>query len=460
MTSATSSAKRPLTNITKDEIYRSQSLELSLTPPETPPGQERQAKIIHNWPEPDVALEEDPARKRIKLVQSSGEVLAEINDFDVVEQDVLLLHAPKQRYAHTKKHPVPSIENDREMLVAVDVVGLNPIDWKAPDFGWGLPKLPCISGRDLAGRVVKAPLAHSRFRRGDKVMAISTDYRDNRKAAYQQYSVVSDFNACRLPHHVSAQQAAPLGVAFVAAALSLGICMGLDFGLSRKGVRGPNILRTVQALPRDSLPQDIRGECFDSIKAGDGAIAGEWIAIWGGSSASGCCAVQLAKMAGLKVIAIIDVAKNGERMLKLGADLLVDRLDSGRAIDIVKGVTKGKLRFALDTRGKDSAKLLAEAMKAERSGNEPKAHLVGLTGLPKEPTDGVVYHSVPIKAFHEAPQLGEGLMVWLEKLLDSNMLITPDIEIAEGGLEGINAALDKLRDGTVNGPRIVVPLYT
>lgn len=37
------------------------------------------------------------------------------------------------------------------------------------DFGWGLPALPCISGRDLAGKIVKAPKAKSRFQVGDKV---------------------------------------------------------------------------------------------------------------------------------------------------------------------------------------------------------------------------------------------------------------------------------------------------
>lgn len=179
-----------------------------------------------------------------------------------------------------------------------------------------------------------------------------------------------------------------------------------------------------------------------------------------GSSASGICAVQVAKLAGLKVIAILDVARNGERMFKHGADLLVDRLDPERAIAIVKGITNGKLRFGLDTRGKESASLLAQAMKQEGTEIGARAHLVGLTGLPKEPTEGVVYHSVPIKAFHEAPQVGEGLMIWLEKLLDQKLLATPDIEVAEGGLQGINDALDKLRNGIVNGPRIVVPLTT
>lgn len=69
-----------------------------------------------------------------------------------------------------------------------------------------------------------------------------------------------------------------------------------------------------------------------------------------------------------------------------------------------------------------------------------------------------MYHSVPIKTFHEAPELGEAMMLWLEKLLEERLLLTPDMETAEGGLLGINDALDRLRDGSVNGPRIVVPL--
>jgi len=163
-------------------------------------------------------------------------------------------------------------------------------------------------------------------------------------------------------------------------------------------------------------------------------------------------------LAGLKVISVIDVARSGNRMLRYGADLLVDRMDPERAISIIKGVTQGRLRFGLDTRGKESAALLARTMEAANEGSESRAHLVGLTGLPKVPVNGVVYHTVPIKVFHEAPQVGESLMTWLEPLLGRKLLRTLDIEVAEGGLEGINAALDRLRDGSVNGPRIVVPL--
>lgn len=61
-------------------------------------------------------------------VGSTSEAEVEIGEF----QEVLLLHAPKQRYIHTKDYQIPSVKDEREMLVKVQAIGLNPIDWKAP----------------------------------------------------------------------------------------------------------------------------------------------------------------------------------------------------------------------------------------------------------------------------------------------------------------------------------------
>jgi hypothetical protein len=46
-------------------------------------------------------------------------------------QTALLLHAVRQPY-NTENHDVPVIHNESEVLVKVEVIGLNPIDWKAP----------------------------------------------------------------------------------------------------------------------------------------------------------------------------------------------------------------------------------------------------------------------------------------------------------------------------------------
>jgi len=121
----------------QQEIYRSQSLGPSLdqifTPPKTPPQHaEINVKIIHPWPEPETEAEEASSSKRRKINELLDEIRAEVADFNVPHQEVLLLHAPKEKYAHTKEHPIHVLKNDREMLVAVQAVGLNPIDWKAP----------------------------------------------------------------------------------------------------------------------------------------------------------------------------------------------------------------------------------------------------------------------------------------------------------------------------------------
>ena len=86
-----------------------------------------------------------------------------------------------------------------------------------------------IAGRDLVGVVIKAPETQSRVQRGDVVLAASTDYRDLRKAAYQEYAVSTTFNIARIPKQVSKLSVSGLGVAFVAAALALGVCLSCDF---------------------------------------------------------------------------------------------------------------------------------------------------------------------------------------------------------------------------------------
>jgi len=175
------------------------------------------------------------------------------------------------------------------------------------------------------------------------------------------------------------------------------------------------------------------------------------------STTTGYVALQLAKMCGLKVICVVDAARHGAKLIEAGADLLVDRHNTDRAVEIIRGVTGGRLRFGLDIVGKDTATLLQSALfRSEEDG--PQAHLVGLTGLPKERDPRIRYHTVPIKIFHCSPAVGESMVSWLERMLESETITLPEIVRAKGGLGGINDALEMLRDNTVSGKRIVVGL--
>ncbi|KAK4504574.1 hypothetical protein PRZ48_005490 [Zasmidium cellare] len=375
---------------------------------------------------------------------------------DKPQQDLLLLHGPRQKYSLEKSKDIPALEGEREILIQVLAIGLNPVDWKGADYGFSQPSYPWVNGRDFAGIVVRAPRDSSRIQQGDVVFGPSTDYRDVRKAAYQEYVVTTDYNVTRIPSGVSVKEGAALGVAYVAALVALGISFGVDFSSLRNAPAGPDLLHMARQLDPREVPEDIRDEIFSGIPNSERPQPGEWIAIWGANSMTGQVALQLAKQAGLKVACIADVARGGARLSELGADFMVDRYDDKRAVDIIKAVTGGKLRFGIDCNGKDSAASLEQALQQSETGL--KSHLLGLTGLPKAAARGVVHHKVPIKLFHEAPHIGEAMSTWLEDLLVARTLKLPEVEIAEGGLAGINDALDRMRKGLINGKRIVVPV--
>ncbi|KAJ4314453.1 hypothetical protein N0V94_006446 [Neodidymelliopsis sp. IMI 364377] len=406
------------------------------------------------------------------------------------KQSALLLQAIRQPYEVVFDHAVPEIQHDTELLVKVTAVGLNPIDWKAPDYNFGIPVLPYVSGRELSGVVVKAPKTqNSRIREGDVVSIPSTDYRDLRKAAFQEYSIASSFNTIRLPQNVSAESGSILGVAFVSAVLALGICMGVSF----EGVEnGPDLLKIVRNIDSDRLPTDIRNECLESINEDDRARAGDYLVIWGGSSTSAHLTKQIARLTGLKIVSVVDSAKHGVRLsstLATRPDLLVDSHDPERAIDIIKRATKDGARFGFDTQGKESAAHLLRSLASstspitslpkdaqnyerkdsklptppstplESTGETQRSHLVGLTGLPKTgiPED-VTLHNVPIKLFHEIPEVGEALSAWCERLLLKGLLVAPDVVGTIDGLGAINGGLDKMRRREISGGRLVAVL--
>lgn len=92
-------------------------------------------------------------------------------------QRALLLHAARQPYQLTEEYAVPELQGEHEVLVKTQAIGLNPIDWKAPDFNFAIPELPYISGRELAGEVViQRSNSSSRLKARDKVTYLPALY--------------------------------------------------------------------------------------------------------------------------------------------------------------------------------------------------------------------------------------------------------------------------------------------
>lgn len=85
------------------------------------------------------------------------------------KQKAVLLHGIRERFRLKNDHEVPETKNAHELVVKIQAIGLNPVDWKSVDYGFGIPTLPYVSGRDFAGVVVQAPTGDSRLNVGDTV---------------------------------------------------------------------------------------------------------------------------------------------------------------------------------------------------------------------------------------------------------------------------------------------------
>lgn len=185
--------------------------------------------------------------------------------------------------------------------------------------------------------------------------------------------------------------------------------------------------------------------------------------------------MQIAQLAGLKVALLVDQARHGFWLAtdsRVRPDLLIDNSDPARAVEVLKATLGNQLFYGIDTNGKESAGFLLSALEqvtSSRGSPSPpptppkraprRSHLIGLAGLPQSETAGAVQmHSVPLKLFHEVPEVGKALTEWMERLLHGGLLRAPRILGSHYGLGDINNALDRMRNGDIRGGKLVVAL--
>jgi NADPH:quinone reductase-like Zn-dependent oxidoreductase len=176
-----------------------------------------------------------------------------------------------------------------EVLVKVLAAGVGPWDgWIRAGQGASPQPLPFTLGSDLAGEVVAVGAGVSRPRVGDQVYGVTnSDF----LGAYAEYAVASAAMVSSKPASLSHIEAAGVPVVAVTAR---------------------------QAL-------------FDHAKL----TTGQTVVIHGGAGSVGAYAVQLARQAGLHVIATAS-AEDAALVRELGADTVID-YRTGRFEDTVRG---------------------------------------------------------------------------------------------------------------------------
>ncbi|MBD8476905.1 zinc-binding alcohol dehydrogenase family protein [Microbacterium sp. CFBP 8794] len=200
-----------------------------------------------------------------------------------------------------------------QLLLEVRAVAVNPLDAIIQSNGtvmYGWLRYPVVLGEDVAGVVVETGAGVDDFAVGDRVVAYAMGLEKGRDAVsesgFQAYVAVDASLAAVLPAAVTFEEAVvlPLAISTAAAGLFEKDQLGLDY--SRLG----------NSAPRDEV-----------------------VVIWGGATAVGGNAIQLARAAGYRVITTAS-AKNHERMRRLGAEAVFDYHDpdaANRIIDEVGG---------------------------------------------------------------------------------------------------------------------------
>ncbi|KAI0721749.1 GroES-like protein [Fomitopsis betulina] len=211
--------------------------------------------------------------------------------------------------AKVQQVPVPEID-EWEILAKVVAVAQNPTDWK---FIENLTNPGTISGCDWSGHVVKLGSKVSGLAIGDHVSGFTHGGTYKDRGAFAKY-VKATYNLCwKVPEStLSHEQAAAMNCGYWTAAQCL-------FHPTRLGL----------VEPPNKVERD------------------EYVFVYGGSSSVGMYALQLAHIAGYKVVTVAS-PKNHALCKSFGADLVFDYKDPG-AIEKIKEATKNSVHRALDT---------------------------------------------------------------------------------------------------------------
>ncbi|KAH9921855.1 chaperonin 10-like protein [Fomitopsis serialis] len=318
-----------------------------------------------------------------------------------------------------------------QLLVKVHAVGLNPVDWKIQKNGIIVQEFPGIVGSDVAGTVEELGEGVKGFSLGDKVVEQGHFAVPN--AGFQQYTVANADITAKIPDNITFEQAATLPVGLSTAALGLYeqvVAPDQDYGTL--GLQAP------------------------WEEGGRGKYAGKPFVVIGAGSSVGQYVIQFAKLSGFSPIIATASLHNAEFLRSLGATHVLDRnLTLEQLREETAKITKEPLDLIYDSVALPETQLASYELLAPGG----TLALVLYTAIPEErlrPDKKIVrpfgQANFPVENRTVAAEVyGKQLTTWLKE-----GVIKPNrVEVLPNGLEGIVDGLERLRNHSVSGVKLV-----
>lgn len=318
--------------------------------------------------------------------------------------------------------PYPTTLNPDQLLMKVQSWGINPCDVLLQDTALPFVKYPLVLGEDIAGTVASTGENVSAFKSNDRVMALARGAtQGSPMSGFQEYVIVDAAFTCILPDWMSFTEASVIPLCFSTAAHAL-------FNGSYLALPHPKLKAARETSPK----------C---------------IMVWGGASAVGSNAIQLARAAGFQVITTAS-EKNFEYVKGLGASFVFDYSKKDVITEVVAQLADTDCVGIFQAAGMmDSIESCLEVAKQVRQ------DILLATTTPLQ--DDMIPEGVRAKmVFGE--ENNDILPIWrdfLPQALANREYIAAPAPCVMGtkGLEGVQEGVDKLRRG-VSAKKIVVNL--
>ncbi|KAK4057707.1 Zinc-binding oxidoreductase alcohol dehydrogenase [Microbotryomycetes sp. JL221] len=329
--------------------------------------------------------------------------------------------------ASVQQIAIPTISSN-DILVKVKAVALNPTDWKHRDF-IGVPD--SILGCDFAGEVVETGDKVTNVKVGQRVAGFVHGGKKNGVGSFAEYTKIGSTLVWKVPKNVSDEEAAALG-----------------------GI-GPHT--AAQAL-------------FSRLKLNQPdapSKEGKSILVWGGSTSVGIYAVQLAKLAGYKVVATSS-PKNFDLIKSFGADAVYSYADDDTPSKI--GQDYPDLALGLDTISEKGTTL-----QLAKSFAKGKGHIITLLPVkddalkalePETVVEGTLVYSVlgdkyetpapspPAEALAADKKFIEDWSIKVADLIEQGKFKSNPLWSQSGGLDKVQEGLDMLKAGKNSAQKI------
>jgi NADPH:quinone reductase-like Zn-dependent oxidoreductase len=183
----------------------------------------------------------------------------------------------------------------------------------------------------------------------------------------------------------------------------------------------------------------------------------ETLLIWGGSTTTGQFAIQLARLSGIRVIAVTST-RTASLARELGAEVITrNRKTNEEIVAEINVLSRNSITKAIDLVGPKTASYCLQTFSTAETGKRKLFAPLAMMSPKQDVPDNVKVVAVEMKQF----VLDKGCRMYAERLnelVEGERISVPRVVVLEGGLAAVELGLERLKSGEMGERKLVVSM--